>query len=163
MLLKSYTRAIGLSGLLLLSYVYIVVSSGKYVCDDIFWWNGSCQVLSFCLYICLLELAIEIAKWRRMKVSISIQADGSFKSGVIYVIFLLIMFSIITWCGLDVFHVETIDISITTLVVERIIILILLVILYISYRSLKKMILKEFIYSDYNAKITKEQEVDYEY
>lgn len=163
MLLKSYTRAIGLSGLLWISFFYVVVSGGKYVCDDIFWWNGGCQVLSFYFYICLLELAIEIAKWKRMKAGISIQSAGTFKSGVIYAIFLLVMICIISWCSMDVFHVETIDISIATLVVERVIILTFLVIQYISYRYLKKMMLKEFIYSDYNAKITKEQEVDYEY
>ena len=46
---------------------------------------------------------------------------------------------------------------------ERILVIIGLIGQYKAYHYLKKIVLQEFIYSDYNAKITKEQEVNYEY
>lgn len=161
--IKSYATAIGLSGLLILAFIYIAVYSGEYICDDIFWWNGGCQVISFYFYICLLALSIESAKWRRMKAGIGKQSQGTLKSAAICAIFTMILISIFCWCSMDTFRTEEVDVSNTTLIVERVITFILLVILYVSYRSLKKMIWKEFIYSDYNAKIAKDEEVDYEY
>lgn len=159
--IKSYAKAIGLSGLLLLSFIYIALFSEKYMLDDTFWWDRGCQMISFYFYICLLELSIESAKWRRMKAGIGKQSQGTLKSSVTYGVFALVLTSIFCWCSM--FYVEEADASNTTLLIERVILSVLLIILYISYRCLKKMILKEFIYSDYNAKITKEQEVDYEY
>lgn len=163
MSIKSYTKAIGLSGLLFLSFIYIAVCSGEYICDDIFWWNGGCQVISFYFYICLLALSVESAKWRRMKAGISKQSQGTLKSAAIYAIFVLILISIFWWCSMDTFRTEQVEVSATTLIRERVITFIFLVIQYVSYRSLKTMMLKEFIYSDYNAKIARNQEVDYEY
>lgn len=161
--IKSYTAAIGYGILLFLAYVYIVVCSGAYICDEIFWWNSCCQVISFSLYVYLLTLSVECAKWRRMKADMSMQLLVNVKSVVLYVVFILMLISIFWWCSMNTFRDVREDVSATTLSIQKVITCLFLVIQYISCRSLKNTAIKELIYSDYNAKIARNEEVDYEY
>lgn len=160
---KSHIAAIGYGLLLFLSYIYIVVCGGAYICDEIFWWNGCCQVISFLLYVYLLTLSVECAKWRRMKADMSTQLLVNMKSVVMYIVFILMFITIFWWCSMNTFRDIVEDVSSTVLSVEKVITCVFLVIQYLSCRSLNNTAMKEFVYSDYNAKITKDEEVDYEY
>lgn len=161
--IKAYIAAIGYGILLFLAYIYIVVCGGEYICDEIFWWNSCCQVISFSLYVYLLTLSVESAKWRRMKADMSTQLLVTMKSVVLYGVFILMFITIFWWCSMNTFQVVEEDVSVTVLSVEKVITVLFLVIQYISCRYLKNTAMKEFIYSDYNAKIARNEEVDYEY
>ena len=76
----------------------------------------------------------------------------------------IVLFAIIfIWCCMGV--IRDVDSNEPEMItwLERIILWILLASQFVTYRVIKKMLMEAFVYSDYNAKITKDEEVDYEY
>lgn len=163
MLWKSYALSVGLAGLLFLSYVYIVLCSNQYVNENEFWELGIYQVISFFFYVHIMSFSIEQAKRSRTKAAVNVQLKNAFKGEVTYVMFIVLFAIIFIWCCMGV--IRDVDSNEPEMItwLERIILWILLASQFVTYRVIKKMLMEAFIYNDYNAKITKDEEVDYEY
>lgn len=163
MLGKTYALSIGLSGILLLSFIYIVLCSNHYVNDNEFWELGIYQVVSFFFYVHIMSFSVERAKMSRTKAMVTVQLHGSLKGEVAYATFLILFATLFFWCGMGAFRDANAYEPSTLIWLERIILWILLGIQFVMYYVMRKMLVEAIIYSDYNAKIARNEEVDYEY
>lgn len=160
---KANIVAAGSVLLLLMAYIYIVMGNDIYVCDALFWEFVIYHILSIYLYADLLMLIHEIARWRKIDADVYMQWKGSVKHYLAYAVFLSTFVVLVLWCGSGAFrYIEDNEPAVVS-GIERVIVIALLVLQCVMYHYLKKKVLKDYIYGDYNAAITNSQEVDYEY
>ena len=112
------------------------------------------------VFIHLMVLMRETGRMRGMKDIGITHRMYSVKYSLVFAIYIIVFAALFFWLSIRIlFDFENFFIP----MLERILVIIGLIGQYKAYHYLKKIVLQEFIYSDYNAKITKEQEVDYEY
>jgi len=113
----------------------------------------------FC-FIHYMTLTSEIARMRGVRKTGIIFGNYSAKNSLLLLVFFVLFFVLLCWLGMGIsFDLENDSVP----MIERILILFALVGEYILGIHLEKSLLQELIYSDYNAKIAKDEEVDYEY
>lgn len=111
-------------------------------------------------YMHYMTLTSEIARMRGVRKTGIIFGNYSAKNSLLLVVFFVLFFVLLCWLGMRIsFDFENDSVS----MIERILILFALVGQYILGIHLEKSLLQELIYSDYNAKIAGDKEVDYEY
>lgn len=116
-------------------------------------------LLMFC-FTHYMTLTSEIARMRGVRKTGILFGNYSAKNSLLLVAFFVLFFVLLCWLGMRIsFDFENDSVP----MIERILILFALVGEYILGIHLEKSLLQELIYSDYNAKITKDEEVDYEY
>lgn len=111
-------------------------------------------------FIHLMVIITETARMRGVKESGITQWVYSLKGSLVFAVYIILSGVLFFWLSIRVSY-DFENIFIPT--IERIIVIIGLIGQYMAYHYLKKNVLQEFIYGDYNARIARNQEVDYEY
>ena len=160
---KNGIAAMGAAVMLWIAYVYIAVSNSCYVCNGSFLEYITYAAAGFFFYFHFIMIRNDYARQRNIRVNSYMQAQGLIYSKPAFPVFLIISWIVIILCGLNAFPDIEVEEPPFISMPMRICILILFILEVLLYQYLKKRVLKDLIFTDYNTKVSKVQEAGYEY
>lgn len=160
--IKAYIAAGGLVLMSLAACIYIALYNENYMCNMAFLEYMLYQGISWFLYIQVVMVTSENARWRRIKTDVYLRYQGNMKTNLAFWGYVLLVCIILCWCYISAFSDLEYEAPPSISVLVRLIMIALLALQCVLHRYMKKSIMKDMVYGDYNAKIADEQEVDYE-
>lgn len=160
--MKAYVAAGGLVLMGLAACIYIARHNENYMCNMAFLEYMLYQGISLFLYIQVVMVTNENARWRRIKADVYLRYQGNMKMNLAFWGYVLLVCIILIWCYSSAFSDLEYEAPPSISVLVRLIMIALLALQCVLHRYLKTSIMKDMFFGDYNAKIADEQEVDYE-